>query len=72
MLFRSVSFKQHNEVIAQYDLIACEGSSAPDFLAGLSIGWQRFLAGFTGENLDCDPLVYNTLPLVKDNTKNAA
>lgn len=68
----AVSFKQHNEVIAQYDLIACEGSSAPDFLAGLSIGWQRFLAGFTGENLDCDPLVYNTLPLVKDNTKNAA
>ena len=68
----AVSFKQHNEVIAQYDLIACEGSSAPDFLAGLSIGWQRFLAGFTGEDLDCDPLVYNTLPLVKDNTKNAA
>lgn len=68
----TVSFKQHNEVIARYDLIACEESSAPGFLAGLSIAWQRFLAGFSGEDLDCDPLVYNTLPLVKENTKNAA
>lgn len=66
----TVYFKQRNDVIATYDLIACEDVAAPNFFEGVSIWWQRFFAQFTGAQTQAESDVINTVELVVDKTQN--
>lgn len=42
----TVTFYQHNEVIAQQDLVAAENCPAPNPIEGIGIWWNRLFAGF--------------------------
>ncbi len=65
-------FKQRNEVIAEYDLVACETVEAPNPIETLSIGWQRFIGGFGGNPDKAESQVYNVMPIINNNRSNAA
>ena len=63
-----VTFKQRNEVVAVYDLVACEDVDAPGVLARVGIWFQRLLATFTGADTVAEPVVYNEMTLIVDKT----
>ena len=60
----TVTFYQHNEVIAQQDLVAAENCPAPNPIEGIGIWWNRLFAGFSGEKTQADSSVVNTTPLI--------
>ena len=64
----TITYKQHNEVIATRNLVACEDADAPDALQTISIWWTRLTAGFTGACTQADSVLYATMPIIKDNT----
>ena len=68
----TVVYKQRNQVIAEQDLVACETVSPPNPIEGISIWWQRLIGGFNGEPDCAKSSVYNVMPIINDNTKNAA
>lgn len=67
----TITFKQHNAVIATRDLVACEDVAAPDFMQSMSIWWTRLIAGLTGAQTEAEDVYYATMPIVKDNTQAA-
>lgn len=67
----TITFKQHNAVIATRDLVACEDVAAPDFMQSVSIWWTRLTAGLTGAQTEAEDAYYATMPIVKDNTQAA-
>ena len=67
----TITFKQHNAVIATSDLVACEDVAAPDFMQSVSIWWTRLTAGLTGAQTEAEDVYYATMPIVKDNTQAA-
>ena len=64
----TVTFKQRNETIAEYDLVACEDAAAPDFLQSIGIWWDRLFRGFAGQPQTAESVVVNTMPLINDKT----
>lgn len=64
----TVTFKQRNETIAEYDLVACEDAAAPDFLQSIGIWWDRLFRGFAGDPQTAESVVVNTMPLINDKT----
>lgn len=64
----TITYKQHNEVIATRDLVACEDVDAPDALQAISIWWTRLTAGITGAATQAESTLYATMPIIKDNT----
>lgn len=67
----SVSFYQHNEVIATCDMVAAEEVAAPGPLETLEIAWQRLMLGIRGEADCAESVVLNQTPLVYDKTVTA-
>ncbi len=60
----TVTFYQHNEVVAQQDLVAAESCAAPNLIEGVGIWWERLLKGFSGEQTQAESTVVNTTPLI--------
>ncbi len=60
----TVTFYQHNEVIAEEDLVAAESCPAPNLIEGVGIWWERLLKGFSGEQTQAESTLVNTTPLI--------
>lgn len=67
----TITFKQHNAVIATRNLVACEDVAAPDFMQSVFTWWTRLTAGLTGAQTEAEDVYYATMPIVKDNTQAA-
>ena len=67
-----VTFKQKNETVAEYDLVACETVEAPNLIEAASVSWQRFTGGFEGRPEAADSAIYNVMPIISNNRTNAA
>lgn len=67
-----ITFKQKNETVAEYDLVACETVQAPNPIETVSIWWQRFTGGFEGKPETADSAIYNVMPIINSNRTNAA
>lgn len=67
----SISFYQHNEVIATCDMVAAEEVAAPGPLETLKIAWQRLMLGIRGEADCAESVVLNQTPLIYDKTVTA-
>lgn len=67
-----IVFKQHNEVVAQQDLIACETVDAPNGIDAIGIAWQRFIGGFSGAPERAESKIYNVMPIISNNKSSAA
>lgn len=64
----SIVYKQHNQVVAEYDLVACETVDGPNFIDMIAIGWNRFIGWFTGAPAVADSQVYNVMPIIYVNS----
>ena len=60
----TVTFMQHNEVIACVDLVAAEDARGPNFFEGIGVWWDRFFRGFSGEQKEAASTVINQTPLI--------
>ena len=60
----TVTFMQHNEVIASVDLVAAQDFRGPNFFEGIGVWWDRFICGFTGEQKEASSTVINQTPLI--------
>ena len=67
-----VTYRQHNEVLGTMNLIACESVAAPETLDSIGIWWTRLTAGITGAQTEADDVIIATMPIIKDNTADAA
>lgn len=68
----TITYYQHNEVVAQQNLVACETVAAPTFFESIATWWNRFIGSFTGESEQADPEIYNVMPIIKNNASTAA
>lgn len=68
----SISFYQHNEVVATCDMVAAEEVAAPGALETLKIAWERMWRGIRGEADCAESVVLNQTPLIYDKTVTAA
>lgn len=62
----TLSFKQHNEVIAVADIIAAQDCAGPNFFEGIGIFWDRAIRSITGQPTQATSVLVNTTPLVSD------
>lgn len=60
----TVTYYQHNQVIAQQNLVAAESCPAPNPIEGIGIWWNRLFAGFSGQQTQAESSVVNTTPLI--------
>ena len=60
------SFKQRNQVIAEYDIVAAADVAAPNFFENIGIWWDKLFRGFSGEPQTAESTVLNTTPLLND------
>lgn len=67
----SISFYQHNELVATCDMVAAEEVAAPGSLETLKIAWRRLLLGIKGEADCAESLVLNQTPLIYDKAVTA-
>lgn len=68
----TATFYQHNEVIAQVDVVAAEDVSAPNFFEGVGIWWSRLYNNFSGGSQVAESVVLNTTPLLNDKASAAS
>lgn len=68
----TITFKQRNQVVAQYDLVACVDVAAPDILQSIGIWFDRLFRGMSGQPQVADSTVLNTTPLLNDKTASAS
>lgn len=59
----TVTYYQHNEVVATQDLVAAESCAAPNIIEGIGIWWQR-LFNFSGAPTQATSEVVGTMPLI--------
>ena len=64
----TATFKQRNEVVAQYDLVASQDVAAPNFFESVGIWWDRLFRSFSGSPTVAESTVVNELPLINDKT----
>lgn len=60
------TFKQHNQVVAEYDLVAAADVEAPNFFENIGVWWDKLFRGFNGQPQVADSVVLNTTPLIND------
>lgn len=60
----TVTFYQHNEVIATADVVAAEYCAAPNVIEGIGIWWDRLWRGFNGDVTVAQSFVVNKTPLI--------
>ncbi|MBO4352641.1 MAG: D-alanyl-D-alanine carboxypeptidase [Eggerthellaceae bacterium] len=63
----TITFKQHNQVIAQQDLIACQDQPAPNPIEGLVLWWQGVTGGANTSDAASNSEVYNVMPILDNN-----
>ncbi len=66
----TITFKQHNQVIATQDLVACKDVAAPGFIEGIGIAIDRFFRGFSGAETVAQSSLINEVSLVVDKTSS--
>ena len=64
----TLTFKQHNEVLATVTIISCEDVAAPNMFEGIGIWFQRIFVGFSHEQTSASSVLVNTTPLIIDRT----
>lgn len=64
----TLTFKQHNEVVAEVDMVAVEDVAAPSFFEGIGIWWDRFFRSFSGAQSQAESVLLNDTPLIVDKT----
>ncbi len=64
----TLTFKQHNEVLATVTMVSCEDVAAPNMFEGIGIWFQRIFAGFSHEQTSASSVLVNTTPLIIDRT----
>lgn len=68
----TATFYQGNVVVATQDLVACERVEAPNPIDTVAIWWQRTTQGLDGQTGRAPSRIYNVMPIIKDNSSNAA
>lgn len=68
----TLTFKQHNEVVATVDLVATEDVASPSFFEGIGIWWDRFFRSFSGAPSQAQSTLLNDTPLIVDKTTSGA
>ena len=68
----TIAYLQHNEVVAERDLVSCERIEAPNPIDTVAIWWQRLTQGLDGADASASARVYNVMPVIDDNTSSAA
>lgn len=63
----SIVFKQRNQVVAEYDLVACETIPGPNPIDAIAVWWDRLTTGKTTANT----LIYNVMPVINSNKASA-
>lgn len=67
-----IVFKQRNEIVAAYDLVACQDVAAPSFFEGIAIWWDRFFGSFSDRPSVAESELLNDTPLIVDKTQSSA
>lgn len=65
----TITYYQHNEVVATQDLVATETVAGPNVLESIGIWWTRLTAGITGAQTQAQSELYNETPLINDRTQ---
>ena len=65
----TVTYRQHNEIVATANLVAAQNLPAPGILETISIWWNRLIGSFLGDERIAEPQLYNQMPIIND--KNA-
>lgn len=60
----TVTFMQHNEVIAEADIIAAAEARGPNFFESVGVWWDRVFRGFAGQQTEAQSTIINTTPLI--------
>lgn len=62
----TITYKQHNEVVATMDMVATESVDAPNVFQGIGIWWKRLIAGFSGSPKAAESVFYNDSMIIND------
>ena len=68
----TITYYQHNEVVATANMVAAEASPAPNPIEALKIAWDRIWLGVKGEPDCAQSVILNETPLIYDKNLNAA
>lgn len=68
----SISYYQHNELIATVDMVAAENVSAPTVIENLKIAWERLWLTIDGEPTYAESVVLNETPLIYNRMPSSA
>lgn len=68
----TITYRQHNMVVAEQDLVATETVAGPNPLEALGILWQRFMGGFSGEPTQASSQIYNVMPVIQNHKSSTA
>ncbi len=60
----TLTFYQHNQQIAQVDIVAAENCAAPNFIDGIGIFFGRLVGNFTGGTSQVQNTLLNKTPLL--------
>lgn len=67
----TLTFKQHNDVIATADLVATEDVPAPGIIEQVSIWGQKLIAQLTYNPTQADSTLINETPTINDKSKSS-
>ena len=69
----TISFIQHNQIIASANLVAARDDPAPNIFQAIGIWWTKLIGRFAGDDGIADSKLYNQTPLLNDKAlQNAA
>lgn len=68
----TITFRQHNDVIATADLVATEDVPAPGFFEQFSIWGQKLVAQLTYNPTEADSTLLNQTPVINDKSASGA
>lgn len=63
----TVTYRQHNMVVAEQDVVAAERVEGPNPLEALAIMGQRIIGGLSGQPAQAESQIYNVMPVIQDN-----
>lgn len=68
----TISFYQHNELIATVDVVAAENVAAPGIIENLKIAWERLWLNIKGEPTCAESVILNETPLIYNRMPSSA
>ena len=69
----TVSYVQHNQIIASANLVAARDEPAPNIFQAIGIWWTKLIGKFAGDDGVAESKLYNQTPLLNDKAlQNAA